>query len=279
MDSSAEAITTAVRAMRERAGLSMAAIAKAMGYKNASSYQRYENATLYKGGFLPRDWVDGFGKAVIGKGEPPIRREEVWELAGPEFSPGRPRLVSTFDPDAPEPVVDPDAPLTHGSETGASIPQGTSPQLDVTGGMGAGGFVLTSEGVPGKFGMTFAADHIAGYWQLPDQVLTSLSLRARDTVIIPVQGNSMAPTLIEGDFVFIDTRHRWPSPDGIYALADEFGGIIVKTLRLSDQRGDEGPYIDVVSDNPDRDRYPIKTRPADELRIIGRVVRRFSAVF
>ena len=127
--------------------------------------------------------------------------------------------------------------------------------------------------------MTFAADHIAGYWQLPDQVLTSLSLRARDTVIIPVQGNSMAPTLIEGDFVFIDTRHRWPSPDGVYALADEFGGIIVKTLRLSEQRGDEGPYIDVVSDNPDRERYPVKNRPADELRILGRVVRRFSAVF
>lgn len=191
----------------------------------------------------------------------------------------RPKPFSTFDPDSPEAQPD-DGDMTVGRETGArGIPDGSTPQLDVTAGMGAGGFVLTSDGVPGKFGMTFAADHISGYWQLPDQVLSGLTLRARDTVVIPVQGNSMAPTLIEGDYVFIDTRHRWPSPDGVYALADDFGGIIVKTLRLSEHRGDDGPYIDVVSDNPDRDRYPVKTRPAEELRIIGRVVRRFSAVF
>ena len=195
------------------------------------------------------------------------------------FGRARPSLVGSYDPDAPESRGD-DESMTVGSETGSrGIPDGSTPQLDVTAGMGAGGFILTSEGVPGKFGMTFSADHISGYWQLPDQVLSSLAMRARDTVIIPVQGNSMSPTLIEGDFVFIDTRHRWPSPDGVYALADDFGGIVVKTLRVSEQRGDEGPYIDVVSDNPDRDRYPVKTRPADDLRIIGRVVRRFSAVF
>lgn len=187
----------------------------------------------------------------------------------------------TFDPDEPDPIIEGDPPLTHGSETGASIPEGTSPQLDVTGGMGAGGFVLTAEGVPGQSGMTFAADHISGYWRLPDQVYAALSIKARDTLIIPCQGNSMLPTLQEGDMVFVDTRHRWPSPDGIYALADDFGGIIVKTLRLSDEReGDEdGPYIDIVSDNPDQQRYPVKRKRADDLRIIGRVVRRFSAVF
>lgn len=191
------------------------------------------------------------------------------------FGRKRPPLVATFDPDAPEAQSD-DGAMTVGEHTGTrGIPEGSTPQLDVTAGMGAGGFILTSDGVPGKFGMTFAADHISGYWQLPDQVLTG----ARHTVVIPVQGNSMAPTLIEGDHVFVDTRHRWPSPDGVYALADDFGGIVVKTLRLSEHRGDEGPYIDVVSDNPDRERYPVKTRPADELRIIGRVVRRFSAVF
>lgn len=187
----------------------------------------------------------------------------------------------TFDPDEPDPVIEGDAPMTHGSETGAQIPDGASPQLDVTGGMGAGGFVLTAEGVPGKSGMTFAADHISGYWQMPSQVYSSLALKPQDTLIIPCQGNSMHPTLQEGDMVFVDTRHRWPSPDGVYALADDFGGIIVKTLRLSDERADddEGPYIDIVSDNPDQQRYPVKRKRAEELRIIGRVVRRFSAVF
>jgi len=192
---------------------------------------------------------------------------------------GKPELVyDSRDPADPDPI-DPDRADTVGEHTPNSLPPGASPQLDVTGGMGAGGFVLTAEGVPGLGGMTFAAEHISGYWQLPEHVLQALQLRARDTLIIPVQGNSMAPTLVEGDSVFVDTRHRWPSPDGVYALADDFGGIIVKTLRLADSDDGEGPYIEIVSDNPDRDRYPPKLRRAEDLRIIGRVVRRFSAVF
>jgi transcriptional regulator with XRE-family HTH domain len=186
----------------------------------------------------------------------------------------------TYDPrDPAEPdSIDPDRHDTVGEYTPSNLPDGASPQLDVTGGMGAGGFILTAEGVPGVAGMTFAAEHISGFWQLPNQVQAALAIRAKDTVIIPVQGNSMSPTLIEGDFVFVDTRHRWPSPDGVYALADDFGGIIVKTLRLADS-DQEGPHIEIVSDNPDKDRYPPKLRRAEDLRIIGRVVRRFSAVF
>lgn len=182
------------------------------------------------------------------------------------------------DPADPDPI-DPDRAATVGEYTPANLPDGASPQLDVTGGMGAGGFILTADGVPGVSGMTFAAEHISGFWQMPAQVQSALAIRAKDTVIIPVQGNSMAPTLIEGDFVFVDTRHRWPSPDGVYALADDFGGIIVKTLRLADSDHGDGPHIEIVSDNPDKDRYPPKLRRAEDLRIIGRVVRRFSAVF
>lgn len=181
------------------------------------------------------------------------------------------------DPADPDPI-DPDRSATVGEYTPNNLPDGASPQLDVTGGMGAGGFILTADGVPGVSGMTFAAEHISGFWQMPSQVQAALAIRAKDIVIIPVQGNSMSPTLIEGDFVFVDTRHRWPSPDGVYALADDYGGIIVKTLRQADSDQD-GPHIEIVSDNPDKDRYPPKLRRAEDLRIIGRVVRRFSAVF
>lgn len=202
-------------------------------------------------------------------------RDQLRDLHAELFA-GKPDLIyDSRDPADPDPI-DPDKPATIGSETPASLPAGASPQLDVTGGMGAGGFVLTAEGVPGQSGMTFAAEHISGYWQLPEQVLSALALRARDTLIIPVQGNSMSPTLLEGDFVFVDTRHRWPSPDGVYALADDFGGIIVKTLRLAESDKGEGPWIEIVSDNGSYKPY---VRHADELKIIGRVVRRFSAVF
>lgn len=84
----------------------------------------------------------------------------------------------------------------------------------------------------------------------------------------------MATTLIEGDFVLVDIRHRLPSPDGLYALGDEFGGIIVKRLEVASGRDDE-TIVRVISDNP---RHAAKERPLSELNIVGRVLRKFGNV-
>ncbi len=86
VESTAEAITGRVRSLRKRAGLSMAAFAKALGLAGASSVQRYESPTDYPGGYLRPDMVRLMEKALVKRGAPPIRREEVWELAGPEFA-------------------------------------------------------------------------------------------------------------------------------------------------------------------------------------------------
>lgn len=275
MQSTADSIAKTVAALRERAGLSMADIAKAMGYKGASSYQRYEDAEKLKDGFLKRDWVNTFARAVVGKGNPPITEREVWELAGPEFAPRKLSLVSTFDPDAPDFVADES--MTVGEFTGArGIPDGSTPQIDVTAGMGGGGLTIISEGVPGKHGMTFAAENISDWWRVPPAVLMAMgNVKPTDITFVPVQGDSMAPTLIEGDVVVVDTRHRWPSPDGIYALNDAFGGVIVKRLEVTSKPGEEEPRVDVISDNP---RHPTKNWSLDELRIVGRVLRKFGNV-
>lgn len=205
---------------------------------------------------------------------------------------------------------------TMGSETGLrGLPEGASPQIDVTAGMGGGGLTLISEGVPGRHGMTFAAEHIRDFWRLPPSLLSALGLQPGDIAIFQVQGDSMQPTLDEGDHVFVDTRHRWPSPDGLYALADMFGGIVVKRLEvegavrpaggaaapgLSEEPGtgyedeedgtEAAPQVlpparlpadpaeirvRVISDNP---RHPPRSQTLEETRIIGRVVRRFGAV-
>lgn len=86
MDESAEAITGRVRTLRKRAGLSLADFAKELGMAGASSIQRYESPTDYRGGYLKRDLVALMERALVRRGSPPISREEVWELAGPEFS-------------------------------------------------------------------------------------------------------------------------------------------------------------------------------------------------
>jgi hypothetical protein len=244
-----------------------------MGYKTASGYQRYEDANAYGGGFLKRDLVAGLAKALVGKGDPVITEREVWALAGPEFAPARP--YTTFDPDKEEPL--PEEGMTQGTETGLrGIPEGASPQLDVTAGMGAGGITIISEGVRGKQGMTFAAEDIADYWRVPPSILTGMgNVKPSDITFVPCQGDSMSPTLLEGDVVVVDTRHRWPSPDGLYALTDAFGGIIVKRLHVTDEGTDGERVVMIVSDNAKHD--PRRTT-VDELRIVGRVLRKFGLV-
>lgn len=86
MESTPEALTGRFNELRNRAGLSLNNLAKAMGYKGASSIQRYGDSKMYLGGYMHRDVVASLESAVLGKGIPPITREEIWELAGPEFA-------------------------------------------------------------------------------------------------------------------------------------------------------------------------------------------------
>lgn len=185
-----------------------------------------------------------------------------------------PRAYSTFDPDKED--SSPEEGMTIGAITGQrGIPDDATGQLDVTGGMGGGGVTIVSEGVPGKHGMTFAAENIADYWRVPPVVLSAMGgVRPTDITFIPVQGDSMYPTLTEGDVVVVDTRHRWPSPDGVYALNDPFGGIIVKRLELGEPEDGEAVVM-ILSDNP---RHNPKRSPIAEVRIVGRVLRKFGQV-
>lgn len=82
-----------LKELRERTGLSMASVAKAAGYKTASSYQRYEDPALYKKETLPLPLARKLADILAGKGSPPVRREEILMLAGiSELSPNQ--LVS-----------------------------------------------------------------------------------------------------------------------------------------------------------------------------------------
>lgn len=186
------------------------------------------------------------------------------------------RQIDSMDDASDGRAIDPDEPMTIGSETGRrGLPKDASAQLDVTAGMGGGGLTIISPGVPGRSGMTFAAEHVRDYWRLPPEVLAGMGLRPHDIIVMPAQGDSMLPTLNEGDFVFIDTRHRLPSPDGLYAITDEFGGMIIKRLEIAGTEDDD-IRIRVISDNAAR--HEPKSRLLSEMQIIGRVVRRFGVI-
>lgn len=146
------------------------------------------------------------------------------------------------------------------------------PEIDVVGGLGGGG--LTTLENTTQNGITFARESIRDYWQLPDRVLGRMGLAPASMACFPVQGDSMHPTICDGDVVFIDTRHRLPSPPGVYALADEFGGVVVKRLEVVSRPGDDPITIRVSSDNP---RHLDRELTLGEIHIIGRYVGRFTA--
>lgn len=154
------------------------------------------------------------------------------------------------------------------SEAAANrAPKGSVPQIDVTAGMGGGG--VTGEINVEHNGIIISADQVSGRWSLPEFIHARIGVPAQRMAALPVQGDSMSPTLKDGDVIFVDTAHRQPSPDGIYALADDFGGVIVKRL---ESHGGDG-RVRIISDNPLHQPYE---RSIEEMFIFGRYVGRWT---
>jgi phage repressor protein C with HTH and peptisase S24 domain len=88
-----------------------------------------------------------------------------------------------------------------------------------------------------------------------------------DLVVLTVDGDSMEPTLRQGDSVLVDLSQRRPQQkDGIYVIRTD-GGLQVKRVASNPVTG----RITVISDN--REHYPsfADLRP-DEVTVLGRVL-------
>jgi len=82
MVAEAALIADKFRALRKRAGMTLSGLAKAMGYRNGSSIQRYEDPDLYKKKYLSFEICERLAGAIVGLGHPAITKDEVFELAG-----------------------------------------------------------------------------------------------------------------------------------------------------------------------------------------------------
>jgi phage repressor protein C with HTH and peptisase S24 domain len=83
--------------------------------------------------------------------------------------------------------------------------------------------------------------------------------------IMQVQGDSMEPTLRDGDMVLVDMGRRSPNPPGIFVLDD---GIGLVAKRLDHIANSDPPAVRVISDNR---HYPEYERTAEEIHIVGRI--------
>ena len=80
--------------------------------------------------------------------------------------------------------------------------------------------------------------------------------------MLRVQGDSMTPTINEGDFVWVDISNNYVGSDGLY-LIRMATGLAVKRLQTGLSN------IVIKSDNPN---YSDITADVGELKIVGRVV-------
>lgn len=141
--------------------------------------------------------------------------------------------------------------------------KGGIPQLDATGGLGDGS---VGQVVQIDNGGITSGHLVTDEWVIPRSVLSISNL---SVFALPVDGTSMEPGLKTDDVVFVDTRPRGIKNDEVYVI-DEGSGPEVK--RLSLDRGSDPPVIVISSDNP---AASTRRRPADSVRVIGRVVGKF----
>lgn len=83
--------------------------------------------------------------------------------------------------------------------------------------------------------------------------------------VMDVQGDSMVPTLIDGDVVLVDMNQRSPVPPGVFVLHDGIG-LVAKRLEYVPMS--EPPRVRIISDNRQYSPYECT---AEEVNIIGRV--------
>lgn len=82
------AVTTDLKNLRHRAGLSMREMAEALGLKGPSGYQRYEDEATFQKPALPLGMREALHSLLRGRGSPPIRYEEIERLFGLDREPG-----------------------------------------------------------------------------------------------------------------------------------------------------------------------------------------------
>jgi transcriptional regulator with XRE-family HTH domain len=143
-------------------------------------------------------------------------------------------------------------------------PPGQVQELDTRAGLGGGGVPAREVRKDGRH-----ADPIKGEgWLFPaSYVREQLHTSPSRLLVLDTNGDSMAPTVLSGERVIVDTGHKTPTPDGLYAVRDMFGSIVVKRLQV--MRTTKPTRVKIISDNPTHD---VEEVPLGDLEIVGKVL-------
>ena len=92
-----------------------------------------------------------------------------------------------------------------------------------------------------------------------------LDANPKNLRILRVTGDSMMPTLNDGDTILVDMGRKSPYPPGLFVLHDGMG---LMAKRIEHIPSSEPPRISVTSDNPNYSPYECLL---DEVNIVGRI--------
>jgi transcriptional regulator with XRE-family HTH domain len=141
---------------------------------------------------------------------------------------------------------------------------GQVPELDTRAGLGGGGVPAREVRKDGKHADPLKSEG----WVFPQSfVREQLHTATSRLLVLDTTGDSMAPTIMSGDRVVVDTGHKTPTPDGLYAIRDTFDCIVVKRLQVV--RASKHHRVKIISDNPN---HATEELPLNELEIVGKVM-------
>ncbi len=105
-------------------------------------------------------------------------------------------------------------------------------------------------------------------WVFPASFVTKeLHSAPTQLIVLAMEGDSMAPTIVSGDRVIVNTEHKMPSPDGLYAIRDSFGNVIVRRLQLL--RAARPARVKIIYDNP---KHAAEEVALGDLEVLGKAL-------
>lgn len=213
--------------LRERAGISLAEVAKLAGYKGPSSVQMMFHPD-YDAQPLNGSIAERLANALVGKGTPPIEQEDIFELARPKIRAnrlrdhGRPAAGTRGGTDVEIEFRVPPAPSKSSADRFTLSKNATGQHIPVFGTVLAADLTFSDDGEsPGVEQTVFEMGETITYARRPYGIAPDVKVYA-----LYVSGSSMEPRYRAGDPLFVDAK-RPPS------IGDD---VIVQLLRPA---GDE----------------------------------------
>jgi transcriptional regulator with XRE-family HTH domain len=116
----------------------------------------------------------------------------------------------------------------------------------------------------GRVVSRFKSEH----WLFPESfVAEQLHTTSAQLLVLEMNGDSMAPTILSGERVIIDVGHKNPIPDGLYAIRDAFEAAVIRRLQVL--RSATPTRVKIISDNPNHASEEIAL---SDLEIVAKVV-------